>query len=92
METYTKETIIKELNKVRGITVKSTKIIIEKDTPIGSKTWGKLDFLINKCGLFLIYTDKNISNNKSTNREEKQRKPKAKERFSMARMVKKAMR
>ena len=93
MANYDEHSVLRELKQKRSITIKGNKIEIDKDaTDIGTSTWGKIDFLCNHCGYTYIKVEgKSSSNNKYNDNEEKRRKPKAKERFSMSKMVKNAM-
>lgn len=44
-ETYTVENVIRILNRLPGIRVENNTIKTAEDLNIGSKTWGKIDFL-----------------------------------------------
>ena len=44
-ETYTVESVVRALNKLPGISIKGTTIRTLETITIGTKTWGKIDFL-----------------------------------------------
>lgn len=46
-ETYTVENVSRHLNSLPGISVQGATIKISPNTQIGTKTWGKIDFLRN---------------------------------------------
>ncbi len=63
-EKYTIENITSVLNKLQGIKISKLVIKIEKDSNFGTKTLGKIDFLV-KNGYSIKYID-SLSNKKAS--------------------------
>lgn len=92
MKNYDEATVLRELKRNRSIKISGTIIKVPKDsTDVGIRTYGKIDYLVNYCGYKLIMIDNILPVGKDNDTERKSRKPKAKERFSLAKSVKKAM-
>ena len=81
MKELNMDKVIRELKRVPGVSINinTNSVIIKKDAAIGSKTWGKIDFLINHCGFKLIRTNDVIENKTQDNTEVKWRNKKNKE-------------
>lgn len=92
MKNYDEATVLRELKQNRSIKISNHTIKIVKDSgEVGIRTYGKIDYLCNYCGYNKIYIDNMLPVGKDNDTERKSRKPKAKERFSLAKSVKKAM-
>ncbi len=80
-EKYTVENIMRILNKIEGIKISKLVIKIEKGSNFGTKTLGKIDFLV-KNGYSIEYVDslnnKKVSKSNKDDFEEPKRKKKKK--------------
>lgn len=94
---YDEATVLRALKKKRSIKISNGVIKVDKDnTEIGNGTWGKISYLVNYCRYRQIFTDTSSSSTggytKADEDNTKSHKPKSKERLSLAKLSKKAMR
>lgn len=94
---YDEATVLHALKKKRSIKISNGVIKVERDsTEVGNGTWGKISYLVNYCGYRQIFIDASSSStggySKADEDNTKSHKPKSKDRLSLAKLSKKAMR
>lgn len=92
-ETYTIENVSQHLNRLPGIKIQGMTIKIARNNQIGTKTWGKIDFL-KAQGFNIVWLDDievNKSNKENTEINKIKRKNKHKFTIDTIGSVKKIM-